>query len=283
MSGRDALAELFLERHLQDAAAVAEECDAEAIAAFAAELPEDRAVDLFSTLSAGVAAAAMEHVDDRLAVAFLGAMARRKAADILRRIAPERRASLLQGMSTATRLQLEVILLQPRHRVGAWMESHPMALPQTASVAVARRRLQRHPTTVSEIYVVDAGQKLVGVVPLSRLLTAGDEALLPAVAIPAKRTLRASASIESALEEPAWADLDTLPVVDRDGKLVGSVRHAALRVASEQPRAAGNDEDGGDYLLLANNVYVGLAAVLAASMAKAQVEPPSPPEEGTAR
>ena len=66
----------------------------------------------------------------------------------------------------------------------------------------------------------------------------------------------------------AWRQMDCLPVVDRDGKLVGSIRHVSLRGAILQQRK--NERDGryNDYMSVANNLYVGLAEVLVTSIAK---------------
>ena len=232
MSDPDILASLFLQRHLPEAAVV----------------------------------------DDDDAVAVLSAMARRKSASILRLVSHERRSAILQKMSAPTRIQLEVILLQPMHRVGAWMESHPLTLPRESTVESARRRIQRHPSAPGEFYVVDNDGHLIGIVPLSRLFNAADSALIETVAQPAKGILRASETVDSALAHTAWHEVDTLPVVDRAEKLVGSIRHAALRMAATQPRDAEAGEDSGDYVLLANNLYVGLAEILATSISKTQDE-----------
>jgi Mg/Co/Ni transporter MgtE len=262
------LAELFLRRHPQEAAALLESHEPESVAALVRELEDDLAVELMAALSAPMASACAAHLADDVVVRCLGAMPRRRAAGLLRRLPNERRAGLLHGLSAATRVQLEMMLLQPAHRVSAWMNAHPLAFPEETTVDAARRRLRRGEEPVAEFYVVDAEERLIGVAPVSALFTAVGSAPLESIAAAPAGVLRGGATVESALESRAWTDADTLPVVDRNGRLIGSVRHAELRRAVVQSAQRAAAEGGGDYLNLANDLYVGLAEILALSIAR---------------
>ena len=283
MTELDSLADLFLKRHPVEAAALLENSDPSAVAELTSSLSEDRAVGLLSVLSSNTAASCLAQVSDETAAGYLGLMARRTAAAILRRMPQERREALLQLMSRPTRLQLEVILIQPMHRTGAWMDASPPTAKEGTTVASARKRLLKQATPVHELYVIDKNQQLSGVVPLHSLLAAEDVALVESIAQKPASVLRVNASVENALKDLKWLEIDTLPVVDREDKLVGTIRHAALRKAVSEQRNTTQISDDSDYLLMANNLYVGLAEVLATSIARPKSAPQSRPEGGNAK
>ncbi len=283
MTDLDMLADLFLKRHPEEAAALLENSDPGDVAELISGLPQDRAVGILSVLSSNMAAGCLAKVKDETAADYLGLVARRSAAAILRRMPQERRDALLQLMSRATRLQLEVVLVQPMHRTGAWMDTSPSTAKEGTTVAAARRRLLKQATPGNELYVVDRDQRLSGVVHLHRLLAAEDVALIESIAEPPTSMLRVNASVENALKDLKWLEVDTLPVVDREDKLVGSIRHAALRKAASEQRNTTQSRDESDYLLMANNLYVGLAEVLATSIARPKSALPPRPEGGNSK
>jgi len=277
------LAELYLQRHPREAATLLEGLETSDVAELIATLDDDKATDLLLALSPTVAAAALHLMADDHLADYLGGMPRQEAANILRRLPRERRATVLQAMPAAARLQLEVILHQPAHRIGAWMDSHPFTLAPDTTVEAARRRLRGIDDPVSHIFLTDDDQKLLTIVPVSRLFAVRGSEPISMVAEPPQGMLRASTTIENALDNPAWRDVDCLPVVDRDGVLVGSIRHASLREAIAQQRKSETDNRSNDYMSVANNLYVGLAEVLVASIARPKAAHPQKHGEGETR
>lgn len=270
MSDPLVLARLFLARHPREAAAALEELDAGAIVDLAESLSDDRVADLLTMLSPRVSADCLQRLATDRGVSVLGSLPRRDAAALLRRLPRRRREELLQAMPTATRLQLEVSLHQPTHRIGAWMDTDPLTIEAGATVQAARNRVRNRDTRVGDLYLVDGSRRLLGLVALHRLLSASARDPVEAVSQPVPGVLRAAASLEAAASEPAWQEVDALPVVDRENRLLGSLRHATLRQALAQGRDLKPDAGGENYLNMANNLYVGLAEVFTTSIAKGQ-------------
>ena len=166
------------------------------------------------------------------AVRLVGSMPRRAAASALRRMDAGRRSGILHGLSTPTRMQMQVILHQPSHRVGAWIDTNIATIESGTTAVLARQRLSHADVPPGAVYLVDADQRLRGFVSMRRLLTLPDQLMVDEAAVPSRGVLRANGSTDSALEDSAWDEVDSLPVVDHDGKLVGHIRHAALRRAT---------------------------------------------------
>jgi magnesium transporter len=105
------------------------------------------------------------------------------------------------------------------------MRTDPTRIPAGSSVAQALDYIRDHEVggRVVYFYVVDAQDRLVGVVPTRRLLRArpgtsvADVMIAPAVAVPA------AATVLEACEFFALHKLLAFPVVDPDGRLVGLV------------------------------------------------------------
>lgn len=280
MTDIEPLAELFLRRHLRQAVTVLEACEPDDVAALVAELDDDLGVDLLTAMPLPMAATCTTCLSDERAARLLLHMPRRRAAALLRQLPESRRSETLRAMPTATRLQLEMLLLEPSHRVGAWINTQPLVMAEDATIDQARRRLRRGGPPVTEVYVVDAGNGLIGLVPVSELFATTGSALLQSIAIAPPAVLRSGATVESALENPAWGDVDSLPVVNRSGHFVGTVRHAQLRQAILHRSARSVADDGDDYMSLANNVYVGLAEVFAGSISRPTRGAPASQPEG---
>ena len=273
------LAALYLEKHPREAADLMGSFDLDSIAELITALPDETVPDLLTSLLPAKAGAVVAKMSDADGARFLGMMKRREAASILRNMPRERRDALLETMSVPTRVQLDLVLHQPPHRVGAWVESVPFALARDTTVENARRRLRGAESAITELYILDEARHLVGVIPLFRLFSVAGGELVESIALPPAATLRANSGIETALENPAWTETDSLPVLDHDGVLVGTVRHAMLREALSRKGVVELDDRGEDYMGVANNLY-GLAEVLVTSIGRNTTPKPSTTAKG---
>jgi len=86
--------------------------------------------------------------------------------------------------------------------------------------ALRRREIDHR---VFYMYVTDDQQVLVGVVPVRSMLTASPQTPLRQIMTTAVTTLPADSTLELAMETFALSRLMALPVVDRDGRLMGMV------------------------------------------------------------
>jgi magnesium transporter len=95
-------------------------------------------------------------------------------------------------------------------------------LPAEASAAATRRALRRGSySSVTEIAVL-AGNRLIGVVPVERVLTATDDATLGDLAAPTT-VVAADADVEVATRAAARAGRRTVAVVDDRGRFIGLI------------------------------------------------------------
>ncbi len=93
----------------------------------------------------------------------------------------------------------------------------------TVAEALADIRSRRLGERIVYFYVVDAGGRLVGVVPTRRLLTADLEERVGDLMVRAVTTLSAEATVFEACEVFATTRFLALPVVDAERRLVGTV------------------------------------------------------------
>ncbi|WP_028466489.1 magnesium transporter MgtE N-terminal domain-containing protein [Nisaea denitrificans] len=268
MTDYQSLAADFLRQHPAEAASILEKSDSEQIAAFAKTLDEDEATRLLMALSSQTAAASLRHFGEKDTIAMLGNMPRREASNILRRTPRKRREAYLASMPAATRLQLEVVLHQPTHRVGAYTDSGLVAVTPNTTVEAIRKRLRSVESPVSVIFLVNDKQQLLGSFPIGRLFSVKGSETASSLADTTRQSLNVRTTLEDGLASPDWMNNDVLGVVDREGKLVGSVRYAILRQANEPVAAPEAVEAGSDYMRVADNLYVGLAEVLLTTIPK---------------
>jgi len=207
-----------------------------------ADIVEDLAPDereaVFETLDEGVAAEALEEIEPKLQASIVESLDSDRAADIVEEMDPDAAADLLNDLPAET---TEEILeeMQPEEReevtellefkentAAGRMTTEYLALPSTATVQdgiEALRNFEGGVETVSTIYLIDPNGKLIGAVPLPKLVLAKpDERLLTLGAEPLI-SVHAGANEKDVAELFDKYNLVTLPVVDDDGKLTGVI------------------------------------------------------------
>jgi len=109
---------------------------------------------------------------------------------------------------------------------GGLMNTDYVALPDSATVAEARAEIAKHEDlleTLSAVYVVDGGNRLVTVVPLTRLLFAPDAAALHTLGTDPLQSVPVDERLDRVAEQFDKYNLLSLPVVDELGRLVGVI------------------------------------------------------------
>ncbi len=115
---------------------------------------------------------------------------------------------------------------------GRIMSRKLLALPRETRVDEAIRTLRAHAELVGDVstlYVVDAEGRLVGRLPLTRLLLQPEEASLGALMTESLVSVSPSTDQEEALRLAVKRNLPSLPVTDDDGHLVGRITVKQLR------------------------------------------------------
>ena len=199
--------------------------------------PEEREA-VFETLDEEVAAEALEEIHPRLQADIVESLDSERAADIVEEMDPDAAADLLKKLPEET---TEEILgeMQPQERqdvaellefkdntAAGRMTTDYIGVAPTATVHDAIERLRSFEggiETVSTIFLVDGENKLVGTVPLSKLVLSGPDTPLISLAAEPLIFCHANAGEKEVSELFDKYNLLTLPVVDDQGRLTGVV------------------------------------------------------------
>ncbi len=186
--------------------------DAEA-AALIQEMEQFEQVSLFRILSS-----------DR-ASAILKEMASDDAVDLLGELSPEETAELLR-MVDEDADEFTGLLKYPEESAGGIMTTEFISLPAELPVeeAIARlREIAPEAETIYYVFVVDAENRLTGVLSLRDLIAAPDGTPLKAIMRRNVISVNAALDQEEAARVVARYDLLAVPVVDDENRLLGII------------------------------------------------------------
>jgi magnesium transporter len=199
--------------------------------------PKDRA-GVLASLDNEAIAEAMEEMEPQAQVEVLQGLAPERAADILEEMAPDDAADLVADLSEGTRQEIlslmekdeaaEVneLLAYPKGTAGGMMTTAFVAVPAhlTCAQTIDRlRELEPDAETIYYVYVVDDQGRLVGVLSLRDLIVAQPDTPIERVMIREPVAVSVDASEDEVAEVVAHYNLLAVPVVDREGRLVGIV------------------------------------------------------------
>ena len=239
MDGRTRVALRFLEDHPDESARLIESLEPASAAALLAHSSPGLAASLLRRLVPSFGAVCLALLPRERAAAAVEALPLASAAGLLRRLDEEPRLALLRDLCDATREAASRLLAWPEDSAGGRMDPRIFTLPEDIRVAESVERLRARPEyAMYYLYVVDREQRLTGVLNYRDLLLAHDDATLRSVMRSPVVQLRATASGDALLGDPAWRVYLALPVVDPDGILVGVVRYESLRDLEWGRRAA---------------------------------------------
>jgi Mg/Co/Ni transporter MgtE len=113
-------------------------------------------------------------------------------------------------------------------------------VPETLSVAQVMERLRAQPEGVMHyVYAIDEERRLTGVINMRELMLAPPEAPLSTIMTRDPEALFAHDSLEVVVLHAGWKRNHALPVVDRDGRLLGALRYSTFRaIETELGQAA---------------------------------------------
>lgn len=173
------------------------------------------------------------------------------AITILAKFSEERQASIARALSDETRAQWNLNQQYPEQSVGRAMEPPVGTLAPDLTVAEAVEQLREldrdHHITYG--YVVDAGERLIGVVVIKDLLFAAPDQRLDRIMLRKPFVLEPERSVLDAMQEVIHRHYPVYPVCDRDGRLIGLVRGYALfelnavRITATMGRVVGVREE----------------------------------------
>ncbi|MBL8380933.1 MAG: magnesium transporter [Burkholderiales bacterium] len=162
--------------------------------------------------------------------AALVAAAETLDTDELADIAPDLPAEVIdqvrEGLTQEEREQLRAAMSYPDDAVGALMDFAMVTVREDVSLEVVLRYLRifdELPDHTDQVFVVDRGEVLKGVLPLTRILVSSAETLVGQIMTTEMLTLNPWDRADEAAQAFERYDLVSAPVVDGDGRLVGRV------------------------------------------------------------
>lgn len=208
------------------------------LADIVAELsPEDREA-LFQTMDSEVAAGALSEMKPGIQTSILESLEAEKAADIVEEMSPDEAADILAEMDEAASQEiLEEMESEPKSEVrelmefredtaGGLMNTEYVALHDGATVADALEALRGNEElleTLNTIFLIDAGEKLLGAVPIARLFIALPTTKLQKLAVDPLISVPDGEHQNRVTELFDKYNLLALPVVDKEGRLSGVI------------------------------------------------------------
>ncbi|HXI46019.1 MAG TPA: CBS domain-containing protein [Candidatus Acidoferrales bacterium] len=199
--------------------------------------PKDR-VGVFASLDDEAAADVFEEMEPETQVEVIEDLDPARAADILEEMSPDDAADLVQDLSDETREEilalmerdeaeeLGELLAYPEDTAGGMMTTEFVAIPAhlTCGQAIDRlREMEPDAETIYYVYVVDAEERIVGVLSLRDLIVSAPDKAITEVMIPEPVTVDVLASEDEVAEVVAHYNLLAVPVTDGGHHLVGIV------------------------------------------------------------
>jgi magnesium transporter len=193
---------------------------------------------IFETLDEEVAAETLEEIDPKMQVSILSSLDSERAADIVEEMDPDAAADLLGDMSPEATQEI-LTEMEPEERAevtelmtfeedtaAGRMTTDYMALKSGARVADAIEMLRNFEggvESVSTIYIIGEGEKLLGQVPLAKIVLATPDTPLMMLSTGHMSTIHPGADEKEVAEMFDKYNLLTLPVIDDQGTLTGVI------------------------------------------------------------
>jgi magnesium transporter len=263
-----------MEAHPADAARVLERLAASESGSLLQSVPARLAAPVLRQMLPLPGARCLEQLDNADVAGLLVGVGAQSGVALLRYFGPERRVAVLAQLPTALTLAYELLLGYPEDTVGAWMDPRALALPADMTVGESLERVRRaDEAMLADPFVIDRNQFLLGYVELADLLRANPATTLSRQLRQCPHQLPAQCLLTGLVDHQGWHEASTLPVVERDGRLVGAFTHAALlrALALEQVEPAPTKAEGA-ISSLASAYWISVSALLQSVVGMLPVE-----------
>jgi magnesium transporter len=224
----------FVRRYPSEAAAALDALPARDLPAAVAEVDATALTVAMEYLSPLRAMAVFDQLDREQRLVVLERAATGLATTLLSGLQESERDELLHGLRPVIRADLERLLAFPDDTAGRLMERNFVGARATMTVAEALRRLQESGVRrARSLFVLGDDQRLIGRVDLQDLALAPAAAPLRDYVQSVEHMVTAMASRLELVELLDRSRLDSVPVVDAEGRLQGVVRYRTLFHAIE--------------------------------------------------
>jgi CBS domain-containing protein len=202
------------------------------------ELDRDERVEMMTALGDETAAEVLEEAQPAVQTTVIQELPTERAADVLEEMAPEEAADvlgelpehradeLISLMEEGKAEEVSRLLEYPPETAAGKMTTEFIALPETMTVeqVLARLRATRpDDQTIYYLYVVDAQERLVGVLSIRSLIISPPETPISRVMRTDLVYVEPDASVDDVAGALVKYDLLAVPVVESGGRLAGIV------------------------------------------------------------
>jgi Mg/Co/Ni transporter MgtE len=207
-------------------------------------LPEALAINTLEAMTARRRLQVFEELDEQRGLRMLELMAPDVAADLMGALETKTMQRTLERLPKIQSERIVQLLRYPEHTVGGIMTNDIVFAPMKFTIAEARERLRerlKEPDFVYLIFIVDdeTTQRQCGIVRLRDLLTCEDSQTLEEIMDTKVPTLDSLDSADKAAFKVIESQLAALPVVGKEGELLGAVTVDAA-VLQAAPQAWGS-------------------------------------------
>jgi magnesium transporter len=196
-----------------------------------------RRAEIFSFLKDATKQALIQEESEEALVPLLNYLSHDERADLITLFPPDRAEQLLKKLAIKEREDIRKLEAYDEGTIGAIMTSDYIALKEQMTVAEAMERIRAEAPdaeTIYYAYILDDERSLAGVVSLKQLIMAKPTTALSAIMLKDVISVHTRAPVEAAVLAMAKSDLLALPVIDRQGKMVGIVTYDDVADVAEQ-------------------------------------------------
>src|SRR3990172_4916521 len=222
----------------EDIARLLEELHSSDIGRLLMSLEDEEAMRVFKLLSPEQASAVLLEVDERLRKALISSITSEElievvhemetddAADVISELPVEDAKQVLEGIDRHEAIAVQKLLVYPEDTAGGKMQAELVSVHETATIEETIEEVRKKAEeieNISNVFVVDRDGRLVGAVPLDKLILARPGTRI--IEITNREALHVTTDMDQ--EEVAKLfqkyDLISVPVVDSEGRLVGRI------------------------------------------------------------
>lgn len=220
--------ELVGDLHAADIAEILDEIDIEKGQLLCQYLPGDRASDVLIELEEDVREKFLEILTPReIAHQYIEHLDSDDAADIVAELPEDKREEVISSLDDVNQASDIVDLLNYQEgTAGALMGKELIWVNENWSVMRCVKEMRRQAEQMDQVYsvyVVDDNQKLIGLLPLKKLLLASTQGSISTIYNPKVRSVKTYTEDEEVALIMEKYDLVVLPVVDELNRLVGKI------------------------------------------------------------
>ena len=218
--------QMVSELHPADIAEIISQVSHKEGASFFKGLDVETAAEALSELQPDVQAALITGMDSDKAADIIEEMPPDEAADVLSDLPMDKAKEILEQMEKEEAEDIQELLSHEEDTAGGLMTNVFIAYPPETSVAETIERFRKDAEEVESvyyIYVLEANEKLLGVVSLRDLLLADPDAKLSDIMETKLKTVTPDTDEVDVGEIVSKYNLVALPVVDTEGVLLGIV------------------------------------------------------------